>query len=66
MIQARSSTVQVPDEVDFFNLPNPSSRTMALESIQPRTEMSTKNLPAGKGRRARRADNFAAFYEPNA
>jgi hypothetical protein len=36
-----------PDEVDFFNLPNPSSRTMALGS----TEMSTRNLPGGKGGR---------------
>jgi hypothetical protein len=38
-------------EVDFFNLPNPSSRTMALGSTQPLTEISTRNLPAGvKGR----------------
>jgi hypothetical protein len=36
-----------PDEVDFFNLPNPSSRTMALGSTQPLTEMSTRNLPGG-------------------
>jgi hypothetical protein len=34
-----------PDEVDFFNLPKPSSRTMAMESTQPLTEMSTRNLP---------------------
>jgi hypothetical protein len=27
-----------------FNLPNPSSRTMALGSTQPLTEMSTRNL----------------------
>jgi hypothetical protein len=33
------------DEVDFFDLPNPSSRTMALGSTQPLTEMSTRNLP---------------------
>jgi hypothetical protein len=31
--------------VDFFNLHNPSSRTMALGSIQPLTEMSTRDLP---------------------
>jgi hypothetical protein len=45
-----------PDEVDFFfNLPNASSRTMALESNQPLTEISTKNFPGGKGgRRVRR------------
>jgi hypothetical protein len=36
-----------PDEVDFFNSSNPSSRTMALESTQPLTEMSTRNLPEG-------------------
>jgi hypothetical protein len=28
----------------FFNLPNPSSRIMALGSTQPLTEMSTRNL----------------------
>jgi hypothetical protein len=33
-----------PDEVDIFNLPNPSSRTVALWSTQPLTEMSTRNL----------------------
>jgi hypothetical protein len=31
----------------FFNLPNSSSRTMALGLIQPATEMSTTNLPGG-------------------
>jgi hypothetical protein len=49
----------------FFNLLNPSRRTMALESIQPLTEMSTRNLPGGKKRPARRADNLAAICEPN-
>jgi hypothetical protein len=34
------------DEViGIYNWPNPSNRTMALESIQPVTEMSTRNLP---------------------
>jgi hypothetical protein len=28
-----------PNEVDTFNLPNPSSRTMALGSTHPLTEM---------------------------
>jgi hypothetical protein len=43
-----------PNEViGFFNWPNPSSRTMALRSTQPLTEMSTRNLPGGKGRPAR-------------
>jgi hypothetical protein len=51
--------------VDFSNLPNPSSHTIALGSTQPLTEMSTRNLPGGKKRPARRADNLAAIYEPN-
>jgi hypothetical protein len=53
-----------PDEVDFFNWPNPSSRTMALGSTQPVTEMSTRNLPVVKGRPARKADNLTAICEP--
>jgi hypothetical protein len=35
--------------IKFFNLPNPSSRTMVLRSTQPLTEMSTRDLPGGKG-----------------
>jgi hypothetical protein len=38
---------------------------MALGSTQPLTEMSTRNLPGGKKRPARRADILAAIYEPN-
>jgi hypothetical protein len=64
MLQAEKSPVRVPDDVDFFNLPNPSSRTMTLGSTQPLTEMSTRNLPGGKKRPARRTDNLAAIYEP--
>jgi hypothetical protein len=44
----------------FFNLPNPSSRTMALGSTQPLTEMSTKNLPGGKAQPA----SLTAICEP--
>jgi hypothetical protein len=65
MLQAGRSLVQVSDEVDFFNLHNPSSRTMALGSTQPLTVMSTRNLPGSKKRPARKADNLAAIYEPN-
>jgi hypothetical protein len=40
----------ISDEViGFFNLPNPSSRTMALGSTQPLTKISTRNLPGGEG-----------------
>jgi hypothetical protein len=65
MPQARRSPVRVPDEVDFFNLPNPSSSTVALGSTQPLTKVSTRNLPGGKKGSARRADNLAAICEPN-
>jgi hypothetical protein len=65
MLQAGTSPVRVPDEVEFFNLPNPSSRTMAVGSTQPLTETSTRNLHGGKKRSARRADNLAAICEPN-
>jgi hypothetical protein len=65
MLQAGSSPVLVPDEVDFFNLPNPSSRTMPLGSTQPLTEMSTRTPAEGKKRPARSTDNLAAIYEPN-
>jgi hypothetical protein len=55
----------IPDEVtEFFNWPNPSSRTMALGSTQPLTEMSTRDLTGGKGRPAREADNLTAICEP--
>jgi hypothetical protein len=55
----------IPEEVtEFFNCPNPSSRTMALGSILPLTEMNTKNIPGGKGRPARKADNLTAICEP--
>jgi hypothetical protein len=64
ILQAGRSPFRVPDEVDFFNLPNPSSRTMALGSTQPLTEMSTMIIPGGKKRPARRADNLAAICEP--
>jgi hypothetical protein len=41
MLQAGSSPVRVSDKVDFFNLPNLSSRTVVLRSTQPLTEMNT-------------------------
>jgi hypothetical protein len=48
MLQAGRSPVRVPDEVDIFNLPNLSGRSIALGSTQHLTEMSTRNLPGGK------------------
>jgi hypothetical protein len=52
--------------LDFFNWPNPSSRTMTLRPTQPLTEMSARNLP-GEGRKvrpARKADNLTTLCEP--
>jgi hypothetical protein len=37
---------------------------MALGSTQPLTEMSTRNIPGGKGRPAHKADNLTAICEP--
>jgi hypothetical protein len=51
---AGKSPVRAPDEVDFFNLPNLCSGTMALGSAQPLIEMSTRNLPGGKKRPGRK------------
>jgi hypothetical protein len=45
VLQAGRSRVRVPTRsLDFFNLPIPSSRPMSLESTQPLTEMSTRNI----------------------
>jgi hypothetical protein len=55
----------ISDELtEFFSLPNPPSRTMALGSTQSLTEMSTRNLPEGKGWAVSKADNFIAIFEP--
>jgi hypothetical protein len=37
---------------------------MALGSTQPLTEMSTRDLPGGKGRQARGADNLTVICKP--
>jgi hypothetical protein len=63
MLQAVRSPVRLLDEMDFFKLPNPCSRTTVLGSTL--TETSTRNLPGCKVRPARRTDNPAAICEPN-
>jgi hypothetical protein len=65
MLKAERSPIRVQDEVNIFNLPRVSGRTMVLGSTQPLTEMSTRKFRGGKKRPARRADNLAAVYEPN-
>jgi hypothetical protein len=55
----------IPDGIiGFFNWTNPSNRTMSLGLRQPVTEMSTSNLPGGKGRPTCKADNLTAICEP--
>jgi hypothetical protein len=64
-VASRKVAVSIPDEVtEFFNWSNPSSRSMALESIMPLTEISTRNIPGGKMRPGRKADNLTAICEP--
>jgi hypothetical protein len=65
MLQAGRSRDRFPTmSLNFsIDLINPSSRSMALESTQPLTEMGTRNLPGGKGRSARKADNLTSIYE---
>jgi hypothetical protein len=53
-----------PNEIVYFSWLNPSNRTVVLGSTQPLREMSTGNLPGGKGRPARKADSLTAICEP--
>jgi hypothetical protein len=54
----------VLDEViGFFSWPNPSNHTVALGWTQLLTEISTRNLPGGKGWLVRKADNHTAIFE---
>jgi hypothetical protein len=65
MQQAGRSLVRFPImSLDFFNLPNPSSRAVALRSTQPQTQVSTRNLPGGKGKPALKADYLTDICEP--
>jgi hypothetical protein len=65
MLQAGRSPVRFPMRaLDFsINLILPAA-TRALVSTQPLTEMSTRNFPGGKGRRARNTDKLTAICEP--
>jgi hypothetical protein len=40
-----------------------TNSTIALGSTQPLTEMSTRNLPGGKGRQAHKAENLTAICQ---
>jgi hypothetical protein len=69
VIDARSYKPKVMgsilDEViRIFNLPNPSSHTMALRLTQPLTEVTTRNLPGGKEQLVHKANKLTAICEP--
>jgi hypothetical protein len=58
MLQAGRSWVRFPmRSLDF-------SIDLILGSTQHLTEMSTRNIPGGKGRPARETDNLTAICEP--
>jgi hypothetical protein len=63
MLQAGRLSSSPDEATGFFNLPNPSSRIVALASTQPLTEMSIRNLPGGKGWPTRKVDNLTAICE---
>jgi hypothetical protein len=64
MLQAGRSWVRFPMRwLVVFKWPNPSSRTIALESTQLLREICTRNLPGGNGGPARKADNLTAICE---
>jgi hypothetical protein len=50
--------------IGFFNWPNPSSCIMGLRSTQPLREMSTRNLPGGKGCPVLKPNNLTTICEP--
>jgi hypothetical protein len=54
----------VLDEViEFSNMPNSSSCTVAQGLIQTLSEISTRNLPGDKGQLTDKADNLIAISE---
>jgi hypothetical protein len=62
---SRKVVGSIPDEVTgFFNWSNPSSRTMALGSAQPLTEMSTRNILGDKPLSAHKDDNLTLICGP--
>jgi hypothetical protein len=64
MLEAGRSQVLSPIySLVFFNVPNPCSLTVTLGLTQTLTEMSTRNIPEGKERPARKADYLTTICE---
>jgi hypothetical protein len=61
---SRNVAGSISDEIRIFNLPNPSSRAMALGLTQRLTEMKTRNLHGNESRPEREADNPTTICEP--
>jgi hypothetical protein len=65
LLRTGRSWVPVPmRSLNLLNLPNPSSRTMALGLTHPLREMSTEVSSGGNARPARKADSLTATCEP--
>lgn len=64
MFQGGRIAVSILDEAtEFLNRPNPSSLTIVLGSNHPLKEITTRNLPGGKGLTEAKAD-ITAVCEP--
>ena len=65
-VGCRKVAGSIPDGViGIFHWHNPSGRTMALGSIQPLKEMSTRNISWGERGPVRKADNLNHPHVPN-
>jgi hypothetical protein len=65
MLQAGRLRVRIPvRSLDFFPVYLILPAAYSLWSTKPLTEMSTSNIPKGKGRPARKADSLTAVCEP--
>jgi hypothetical protein len=62
-LQAGRSRDRIPDEVDFFIYLIPPAALWPWGRLSLLTEMSTRNIPGGEGRPARKAD-LTAICEP--
>jgi hypothetical protein len=64
-VTSRKVAGSIPDDaIEFFAWPIPSSRTVALDLIQPLTTMNTRKFPGGlRNWPSRKSDNLSAICE---